>query len=144
MTLDELRDAWALDCEIDREDLGKAAGISPNLHAKYLGELMTYRLRLTKIQNDMITYRTKRAKYYRGEMSKEELDENSWEQWQLRTLKGDIDGLIDSDPAYQLLMTREALCKTTIYFLESVLGEIRARSFHVKNIITWMQFRAGA
>ncbi len=144
MTLDELRTSWEVDCNIDNEHLEKAAAISPNLHAKYLGELISYRLRLTKIQNDIITYRTKRAKYYRGEMTREELLEEKWEQWHLRTLKSDVDGLIDADPAYQLLATRESLCKTTIYFLESVLGEIRTRSFHVKNIIEFMKFRAGA
>jgi hypothetical protein len=144
MTLDELRKAWEVDCEIDRDDLARAAALAPNLHAKYLGELMTYRLRITKLQNDMITYRTKRAKYYRGEMTREELAEAGWQQWNLRTLKGDVDNLIDADPDYQILVSREAFCKTTIYFLESVLGEIRSRSFHVKNIIEFMKFRAGA
>lgn len=144
MTLDELKLAWENDCNIDSGNLEKSASISPNLHAKYLNELITYKLKLTKVQSDMVSYRAKRSKYYRGEMTREELAAENWEQWHLRTLKSEVDGLIDADADYQTLAKREALCKITIYFLESVLGEIRSRSFHVKNIIEFMKFRAGA
>jgi hypothetical protein len=55
-----------------------------------------------------------------------------------------VDGLIDADPEFQKLATREAYVKTVIYFIESVMQEIKARSFHVKNIQEWQRFRAGA
>jgi hypothetical protein len=87
MNLDELREAWAVDCNIDTNDLIRAAAISPNLHAKYLDELIQYKLRLTKIMNEIIDYRVKRSKYYRGEMTREELAANGWDQWQYKTLK---------------------------------------------------------
>lgn len=144
MTLDELRDAWNNDSTIDNNDLATAAAITPNLHAKYLGELINYRLKITKLQNEMIEYRSRRTKYYRGEMTKSELDDNGWEQWQLRTLKSEVDNLIEADSEYQKMVVREAYVKTVIFFLESVLGEIRSRSFHVKNVIEWHKFRAGA
>ena len=143
MTLDELRAAWQSDCEIDQNDLGTASARSPNLHAKYLDELIQYKLRMTKIQNEIIEYRVKRQKYFRGEMTREELKEAGWDQWQYKTLKSEVDGLIDADPEYQKMSTREQYIKTVIYFLESVLGEIRSRSFTIKNIVTWQQFRAG-
>lgn len=144
MNLDELREAWAVDCNIDTNDLIRAAAISPNLHAKYLDELIQYKLRLTKIMNEIIDYRVKRSKYYRGEMTREELAANGWDQWQYKTLKQEVDGLIDADPEFQKLATREAYVKTVIYFIESVMQEIKARSFHVKNIQEWQRFRAGA
>src|SRR5574343_360908 len=137
MTLDELRESWAVDCSIDTNDLRKSAAMSLNLHAKYLDELIQYRLRLTKIQNEMIEYRVKRAKYYRGEMTREELKEAGWDQWQYKTLKSEVDNLIDADSEYIKLSTREQYIKTIIYFLESVLQEIKARSFHIKNLVEW-------
>ena len=144
MTLDELRNEWTKDATIDTNDLLTVAARCPNLHAKYLDELVFYKLRYTKIQNDIIDHRQKRVKYYRGEMTREELKEAGWDQWQYKTLKSEVDGLIDSEPEFQKLVTREAYIKTVIYFLESVLGEIRARSFHVKNMIEYINFRAGA
>lgn len=144
MTLDELREAWASDCEIDQTDLGTASAKSPNLHAKYLDELIHYKLRLTKTQNEIVDYRVKRAKYFRGEMTREELKELGWEQWQYKTLKSEVDSLIDADPEFQKMSTREQYIKTVIYFLESVLSEIRSRQFTIKNMIEWAKFRAGA
>jgi hypothetical protein len=76
-------------------------------------------------------------------MTREELKEAGWDQWQYKTLKSEVDALIDADPDYQKLSTREQYIKTCVYFLESVLQEIRSRSFTIKNIVTWQQFRAG-
>ena len=53
MTLDELRNEWTKDATIDTNDLLTVAARCPNLHAKYLDELVFYKLRYTKIQNDM-------------------------------------------------------------------------------------------
>jgi hypothetical protein len=144
MNLDEIRAAWQLDCEIDQNDLGLAAAKSPNLHAKYLDELIQYKLRLTKLQNEIIEYRAKRTRYYKGEMTREELTVAGWDQWQYKTLKSEIDSVIDAEPHFQKLATREQYIRAVIYYLESVLQEIKARSFHVKAIVEWQRFRAGA
>lgn len=143
MTLDELRESWIHDCEIDQNDLGTAAARSPNLHAKYLDELINYKLRLTKTQNEIIEYRVKRTRYYKGEMTREELAEAGWDQWQYKTLKSEIDSLIDAESNFQKLSTREQYIKTVIFTLESIMSEIRSRSFTIKNIIEWQKFRAG-
>jgi hypothetical protein len=77
-------------------------------------------------------------------MTKQELDDNGWSQWQYKTLRSEIDNLIQSDQEYQLLVTREAYIKTAIYMLESILSEIKSRSFTIKNALEWQRFRAGA
>ena len=144
MTLDEIREQWETDCSIDDLHPDKASATSPSLHAKYLGELMNYRLKLTKTQFEFSQLRAKKSKYFRGEMTREELEENGWEQWQYKTLKSEIESLLDADTQTQTILARVEYLRSVIYYLESVLGEIKSRSFHVKNIITWTQFRAGA
>lgn len=143
MTLDELQKAWEEDCVIDDQNPDKASARSPHLHSKYINELIAYKMKLNAIQLSMIELRNVKTKYFRGEMTREELQERGWEQWQYKTLKSEIESLLDADPEIQKLFAREAYVKTAIYFLESVLGEIRTRSFHCKNIIAWMQFRSG-
>ena len=143
MTLDELQQAWAVDCVIDEQNPDKASAKSPQLHSKYLNELISFKMKLNKIQLDMLELKNAKTKYFRGEMTREELNERGWVQWQYKTLKSEIESLLDGDSDMQKLYAREAYVKTTIYFLESVIGEIRSRSFHCKNIITWMQFRSG-
>lgn len=143
MTLDELQQAWAVDCVIDEQNPDKASAKSPQLHSKYLNELISFKMKLNKIQLDMLELKNAKTKYFRGEMTREELNERGWVQWQYKTLKSEIESLLDGDSDMQKLYAREAYVKTAIYFLESVIGEIRSRSFHCKNIIDFTKFRAG-
>lgn len=144
MTLDELQKQWSTDCIIDDEDLGSAAASGSRLHSFYLNELINAKLRLTKCQLELAQLESLKGKYFRGEMTTAELKERNWEQWQFRTLKSDIGGLIQADDDVQKLLAREQYYKTLIYFLESVLGEIKSRSFSIKAILDWQKFRAGA
>ncbi len=105
---------------------------------------MNFRLKHTKTQFEYSQLRAKKAKYFRGEMTREELEENGWEQWQYKTLKSEIEQLLEADTQVQTILARVEYLKSVIYYLESVLGEIKSRSFHVKNIIEWNKFRAGA
>ena len=143
MTLDELQQAWEVDCVIDDQNPDKASAKSPHLHSKYLNELIAFKMKLNKIQLDMLELKNVKTKYFRGEMTREELQERGWEQWQYKTLKSEIESLLDADLDMQKLFARESYVKTAIYFLESVLGEIRSRSFHTRVIVDFAKFRAG-
>ena len=142
MTLNELQESWAKDCVIG-DDLGSAAIQSPMLHSKYIDEVISCRMKITKVQHEIAELRAAKSKYFRGEMTKEELAERGWIQWQYRTLKADIGDLIDADVEYQKLLARESYMKTCIYFLESVLGEIKSRQWNIRAALDWARFRAG-
>lgn len=143
MTLDELKSEWHADSQLDEGNLSGEALKLPMLHSKYLSELIQFKLKHTKISMDIAQLRATKGRYFRGELTTQELQERGWEQWQYRTLKADIDGLIDADPDVQQLITREQYIKTVIYFLESVMGEIKNRNFAIKSAIDWIKFRAG-
>ena len=142
MTLDELQKKWAIDCVIE-DDLGAAAIRTPMLHSYYLNELITAKLKLTKTQHEFAELSAAKARYFRGEMTKPELDDRGWAQWQHRSLKSDIEGMIDADTDCQKIMAREGYMKAMIYFLESVLGEIKNRNWNVRASLDWQRFRAG-
>lgn len=144
MTLDELKTAWEQDCNIDELNPDRSSARSPQLHSKYLNELLDYRLKLTKTNFEYSQLKSAKARYFRGEMTKEELDLKGWEQWQYKTLRSDIESMIDADPEAQKIEARVEYLKAVITFIESVMSEIRNRSFHCKNIIEWQKFRAGS
>jgi hypothetical protein len=144
MTLEELKELWKIDCVIDDTNLGSAASSTPSLHCKYLSELINVKLRLSKIQLEIAQLRSLKGKYFRGELTTIELSELGWEQWQYRTLKSDIEGMIEADLDMQKLIAREQYVKTMIYFLESVMGEIKSRSFSIRASLDWQKFRSGA
>ncbi len=133
---------WDKDSQIP-DDLGTAALQCSNLHSKYLNILIDTKLRLTKVEHEIAELKTKKAKYFRGEMTKEELEENNWQQWHYKTLKNDIPELIEADSDYQKIALRQSYIKNMVYFLESVLGEIKNRNFAIGHAINWQKFRAG-
>lgn len=142
MNISELQTMWEEDTNIG-DDLGAAAIKCSMLHSKYLNILIDSKLRLTKIEHEIAEFKAKKSKYFRGEMGKEELEENGWPQWQYKSLKNDIPDLIEADSDYQKISARQSYIKNMIYFLESVLGEIKNRNFAIKAAIDWQRFRAG-
>jgi hypothetical protein len=143
MTLTELQDQWAIDCVIDENNLGHAAATSPSLHSFYINETIAMKLKLTKCQLEIAAMRAIKGRYFRGELTSAELAERGWEQWQYRTLKADISDMTDADKDVQILIAREQYVKTIIYMLESILGEIKSRSFSIRASLDWAKFRAG-
>ena len=142
-TIIELQDWWNKDCLIG-EDLGQEAIKCSMLHSKYLNELINTKLRLTKLEHEIAALKAKKSKYFRGEFTKEELEESGWKQWQYKTLKNDIADLIEADSDFQTILARHSYVKNAIYFLESVLGEIKSRGFSIRNAVEWAKFRNGS
>ena len=143
MNLDELRTEWEKDCQLNEDNLSGEAIKIPMLHSKYLNELIQYKLKHSKLIMDIAGLRAVKGRYFRGELTTDELKERGWEQWQYRTLKADIEGLIEADADIQLIVAREQYIKTIVYFIESCMSEIKNRNFAIKSAIDWIKFRAG-
>ena len=144
MNTDEIMEEWAVDCSIDRNDLTIETLRSANLHQKYLAKLMQAKNKLMKYSFEYKTLREVKGRYYRGECTKEELEERGWVQYQgLRTLKGELNERLDNDPDILKIATRIEYMENMIYMLESILASIKGRDWAIKNHIQWEMFRAG-
>jgi hypothetical protein len=143
MTLDELKEEWSRDSTIDEIELGTAAINCSKLHSKYLNFLIHAKALQSKIFFELIKIESLKNKYFRGELTSAELKELGWDQWAFKTLKADIPSLIQSDDDYQKVAKREQYLKLQIYFLESVMGEIKNRNFSIRAAIDFAKMRAG-
>ena len=144
MNLEELKKKWSVDSNIDVNDLSGAALRSSNLHSEYLQEAITIKLQLVKLQMEISALQVLRGRYFRGEMTSAELAEHGWPQWQYKTLRADVNEMIIASPDVQKLFGRQEYLKIILYFLESVLSEIKARSFNIKNAIEFIKWRSGS
>ena len=144
MNLEELKAKWAKDCIIDEHDLSGAALRTSNLHSEYVNEALNIKLQLVKLQMEISALQVLRGRYFRGEMTTEELKEKGWPQWQYKTLRADVNEMIIASPDVQKLFGRQEYLKIILYFLESVLSEIKARSFNIKNAIEFIKWRSGS
>jgi len=144
MKLEELQNMWSEDCQIDDDHLGEASTQTPNLHAKYIQYLIDAKLRLSKNKYDYNVLRKRKFNYYRGEMSREQLADLGWEQWQgVKPLKNEMDEFLKGDEDLNNLEVKIEYLNAIVFFLESVMSQIRSRDFQIKNGIEWKKFLVG-
>lgn len=144
MKLTDLQEMWADDCKINELNLGQESVKTPNLHAKYLNLLTSTKLNLRKAESDYLNCRRKKYKYYRGEMSREELEEEGWDQWQgNKPLKNEMDEFLQVDLDLIKFLDKVEYFKTVLYQLEQILRSLNSRTWDIKNAIEWSKFTNG-
>ena len=144
MNIEQLQEEWAKDCQIDDDHLDRESVRTPNLHAKYIQYLIDNKVRLSKLKYDYNVLRKNKFRYYRGELSRDELATLGWEQWQgIKPLKNEMDEFLSGDEELNRLDVKVEYINSIIYFLESVLTQIKSRDFQISNGIKWKQFLVG-
>ena len=144
MTIDEILDMWVVDADIDDNYLGETTTATPKLHAKYLKLLMSTKLKYTKLQSDYNILRKNKFRYYRGELSRDELSNLGWEQWQgVKPLKNEMDEFLQGDEDLNKIKVRIEYLEAMIYQLESIMSQIKARDWQIKTAVDWKRFLAG-
>ena len=145
MNIEQLQEAWDIDCQIDDNYLGETTTATPKLHAKYLKILVNVKLKHTKLSSDYNILRKNKFRYYRGELARDELIELNWEQWQgVKPLKNEMEEFLDGDYDLNKITIKCAYIKNMIEALESILNQIKSRDWQIRNAIQWKQFVAGS
>ena len=144
MKLSELQEAWSEDSRIDETNLGREAVRTPQLHAKYLNWLGSVRLNLRKAESDYLNLRRRKYLYYRGEMTRDELESEGWTQFQgNKPLKNEMDEILNTDSELIGLQDKVEYFKTVLNQLEQIVRSINSRTWDVKNSIEWHKFTNG-
>lgn len=144
MNLEELHSAWELDCKIDDTHLDTESIRTPNIHSKYLRILMGYKMKLSALQTEYNVLRQKKFRYYRGEMGKTELEENTWPQWQgVKPLKSEMNEFLEGDADLNRITIKCEYLQNMIQGVESIMNQVKARDWQIRNSIEWKKFIAG-
>ena len=144
MNIEDIYEMWANDSAIDENYLGETTIATPKLHAKYVKMLVNTKLKHTKYQSDYNIQRKQKFRYYRGELSRQELQDLGWEQWQgVKPLKNEMDEFLKGDSDLNTLQVKIDYLESMIYLLESILQQIKARDWQIKTAVEWKKFLAG-
>ena len=144
MNIDTINEEWAADCVIDRNDLTLETLRTPKLHAKYLAMLMRARQSLIRYTSEYQQMRELRAQYYSGALSRDELQQYGWTQYQgLKPLKSDMSTKLDADSEVIKVKLKVQYTEAMVEQLEQIMYSIKGRDWSIKNHITWQQFQAG-
>jgi hypothetical protein len=144
MKLSDLQEEWTKDSPINETNLGSEAARVPLLHSKYIGYLGKVRLQLRKAESDYYNTRRLKYRYYRGEMSREELEEEGWVQFQgNKPLKNEMDEFLQCDSNLIELQDKVEYFKTVQYTLEQIIRSLNSRTWDIKSSIEWVKFTNG-
>lgn len=145
MKLPDILDMWDKDCEIDDNELSASSVASAKLHAKYLRLLIDAKSKKTKYNNEYLILRKIKFKYYRGELTRQELIAQGWEPYQFnKPLKTEMDEILKSDADLAAIQLKIDYLDTVIYAVESIMNQIKARDWQIKNSLEFKKFLAGS
>src|SRR6185437_10515706 len=134
MKLEDVQKDWEKDSIIDQTNLGYEATRNPLLHSKYLNKLSNVKLLLRKAE-----YR-----YFKGEMTRDELESRQWVQYQGRVpLKTEMEEYLTTDHDMIRLTDKIEYLKVVKETLESILKALASRGWEIKSAIEWEKMRNG-
>lgn len=144
LNLEDLMAEWKNDSTIDHSHLDTASLRTANLHQKYLDFLTKYKVRIFALDKKYLEMKGLRSRYYSGQMTKLELEEQGWSQYQYKTpLKSELERLLETDS--YLLQIKDKTSHYTFCFeyCEEVLKSLRDRNYQIRAAIDFMKFQAG-
>lgn len=136
---------WKNDCKIDELDLATTMRETPSLHSKYIRYLS---LAKNILRANVVRYQKLRKikfRYYRGEMTKEELEKIGWPQWQgAKPLKNEMDEFLKGDKDLIEWETRIVDTETSITSLEQIIRSINSRGYDIRTMLEIKKFYNGS
>jgi hypothetical protein len=106
--------------------------------------LVKHRLAIKRLNFDYARMRRLKEEYYGGSLSQEELEENGWEPFLLniKTKQG-VERYIEADAQLIKLLEKKIYHEEAIAVCESIMQELKSRTYQLKDYIQWERFIGG-
>lgn len=144
MKFEDIEKEWAIDSEIDRSDLGKAALDISSLHSKYFKILHAEKRNLYLLVEKKAELEHNLESWFLKTMTAEErLAANLPDFLDKKVLKSDVDRHIARYPDIVQLNLKIGIQTDKIEFLKDIIKSIHNRSFIIKDAISWLMFTQG-
>jgi len=140
--LEQILKLWEKDTEIDQTEPGKELLKIPKLHNQYLSILTKHKIASKKAHFDYLRVRKMKIEYYSGRMSQEELDANGWQPFSF-VLKSDINAYLEGDNDLIKMLEKKVYHEECVSVLESILNELKQRTWQLRDFISWEKFIGG-
>ena len=145
--LKQVHEMWQKDCVIDNYQLDETSRQTPILHSKYIQLWSTAKLEFKRAEFEQKKLLKDKWLYYNGKMSQQDMDNRKWKydpfDGMTKPLKSDMDMYYSIDEDMVRIRAQIDYQKTIIDTLEEIMGNIRWRHTHVKNILDFKKFTSG-
>ena len=146
MNLDQLKEQWVKDCEIDDIELDTASLHVPKLHAKYSDLLTSKILLLKKYNQDYNQLLKYKWMWFNGKLDDDKIRELGWQTDPfdgLKIMKNDFNYFFNADEDLVKLKAKIDYLEVTVDFIKRCMDNITWRHQTIKNTIEWRKFMAG-
>ena len=140
--LEQILKNWESDADMDQTEPGKELLKIPKLHNKYLGILTKHKIASKKAHFDYLRMRKVKLDYFGGRMTSEELQEYGWEPFQF-VLKTDINAYMEADSDLIRLLEKKVYHEECVSVIESIMNELKQRTWQLRDFISWEKFIGG-
>ena len=147
ITLEGLIEMWKKDSEIDEMNLDESSQKIAKIHGKYLELISITKLQLKKKELEQKILLKDKWLYFNGKMDQAEIATRGWpfDPFNgLKIMKTDLEYYFNADPELQKSEEKIIYLKTLVETLEEIMGTLRWRHTHIKNMIDWRMFTSGA
>ena len=142
-TIEQILEFWKSDAEMDQTEPGKELLKIPKLHNKYLSILVKHKMAGKKAHYNYLRMRKIKIDYYGGRLSKEELEEYGWEPFQF-VLKSDVNAYLEADEDLIKLLEKKTYHDETVSVIESIMNELKQRTWQLRSFIDYEKFIQGS
>lgn len=141
-TLEQILKMWDSDAVIDQTEPSKELIKIPVYHSKYVSILTKHKIASKKANFDYLRMRKVKWEYFTGKLSQEELEEHGWEPFQF-TLKSDITTYLEADKDLIRLLEKKVYHEECVSVIESIMQELKQRTWQLRDFISWEKFIGG-
>lgn len=141
MNLETIQSMWDKDSQIDQDNIHEEAAKIPSLHAKYFdmyNNIKLLRERSVTVENKV---KLDRHLFYTGKLDPEVYEKEPF-PYKVRE-KDVLQKYLAGDEKIQTASLKVKYYDVMLTYLEDIIKQIGNRSFILKNIIDWHNFRAG-
>lgn len=144
ITIEEILTEWKEDALIDEAKLSFALTRTPLLHAKYVEYYAFFKRKLASAEAKKSKLAYIKRKYYRGEMTLEELKKHEWNQYQgLKPSATELNQLLDFDTDMIEYTQVISEFKTAVSCIEYILNSIKTREYTLKTLFEYTKYMNG-
>ena len=141
-TLEQVLKMWESDTVIDQTEPSKELLKIPVYHSKYLGILTKHRIASKRAHFDYLRLRKVKIDYYNGRLGQDELETRGWQPFQF-VLKSDIGAYLEGDDELMKMLEKKVYHEECVSVLESVMNELKQRTWQLRDFISWEKFIGG-
>ena len=143
-TIKQLLEEWREDCKIDESSLDKEIFKTPILHSKYLGYFIEFKAKLASAEVSYANMASVRKNYYKGALTKSELDKYGWDQYQgLKMSNTEFNQQKDIDPVLIPLAEHREIMKSAVQSVEYIMKCLQTRDYSIKSSIEYIKYING-